>query len=317
MRRDNHTRTKVIFLINEVGLQNVRHIAELCDVSISTVYRWYHEFNLHGSITYRQVRRRKAWSSLRPEHLMIAVALLEEFPMMYMREIARIIHDRTDFEYSPSQVYHAITKYGFSHQVLEYRAREQCRLIRQVYSEVVSHYSALQIVFADETHTKPEDCRRKYGYGMLGQPAFHYVYGTLHGQGKSSCGICALGVDGMLAAYVTEENVDGDHFCRVLEQEILPQMRPFPEPHSVLILDNASTHDHDRIVYLCQQVGVRVHFLPPYSYDFSAIEPAFHEAKEILRAQHGLHDQPYTKEKFSEALAQIVSRSMHCRKKWH
>jgi transposase len=309
MRRDNYTRTKAIFLINHIGLQNSKRIAELCSVSVATIYRWHHEFNLHGTITYQRHRRRKNWSSLPPNHIMIVVALLEEYPMLYMREVAHFIHTKTNVNYSPSQVHRAIVKYGFTHQVLEYRAREQCRLIREIYLEVISHYSAIQIVFADETHTKPENCRRKYGYGMLGQPAFRYVYGILHGQGTSSCGVCALGVDGMLSAYITEEIVDGDHFCQVLEKEILPQMRPFPEPHSVLILDNASTHNHDRIVFLCQHVGVRVHFLPPYSYDFSAIEPAFHEAKATLRSQHGLDDKPYTKEALLEALAQIGART--------
>lgn len=60
-------------------------------------------------------------------------------------------------------------------------------------------------------------------------------------------------------------------------------MSAFPLPRSVLILDNASIHDHARVIAACHLHGVRVIFLPPYSYDFNPIEDAFHVAKARLR----------------------------------
>ena len=67
-------------------------------------------------------------------------------------------------------------------------------------------------------------------------------------------------------------------------------MSPFPAPESVLVMDNAPTHDHDAIHALCARFGVICVFLPPYSYDLNPIELSFHEAKQYIRRTFGLAD---------------------------
>jgi hypothetical protein len=84
----------------------------------------------------------------------------------------------------------------------------------------------LQLVFLDESHAKQLDFRRKYGYGIIGIPAFRYTYGSQHDQGTSNCGICAMTVEGMFISHVTEFNVDSAYFFSVLRDEVLPLMRP-------------------------------------------------------------------------------------------
>jgi hypothetical protein len=69
---------------------------------------------------------------------------------------------------------------------------------------------------------------------------------------------------------------------------VLPLMRPFPEPQSVLILDNASIHLKMAVVTACQLRGVLCFYLPPYSYHYSAIELLFHCAKEYIRNKYGV-----------------------------
>jgi len=54
-------------------------------------------------------------------------------------------------------------------------------------------------------------------------------------------------------------------------------------PHSVVVLDNCSIHDIPGIVEMIQEVGALVHFLPPYSPDYSPIEEAFSKVKSNLK----------------------------------
>ncbi len=94
----------------------------------------------------------------------------------------------------------------------------------------------------------------------------------------------------MISITVTTNKVNMNLFMDNLRNEVLPQMNAFPGPESVLVLDNASTHDHLQVETLCAQFGVICVFLPPFSYDFSAIEPMFHEAKQYIRTKYGLAD---------------------------
>jgi hypothetical protein len=48
-------------------------------------------------------------------------------------------------------------------------------------------------------------------------------------------------------------------------------LRPFPEPHSVLVLDNASTHHNHEFVKLVEDTGALIVYMPPYSPEFSPV----------------------------------------------
>ena len=52
-------------------------------------------------------------------------------------------------------------------------------------------------------------------------------------------------------------------------------------PHSVVIPDNCAIHHILEVWPMLEEVGVPVHFLPPYSPDLNPIEEAF--SKPILR----------------------------------
>ena len=65
-------------------------------------------------------------------------------------------------------------------------------------------------------------------------------------------------------------------------------MNTYPNPRSVLVLDNAPTHSHLIVSDECLKRGIACVFLPPYSYDYNPIELVFHEAKEYIRNKYGL-----------------------------
>ena len=50
----------------------------------------------------------------------------------------------------------------------------------------------------------------------------------------------------------------------------LPQMRPYPEKHSVIVLDNAQIHRNADWIDMVKNAGGHVEFLPPL---FSRFQP--------------------------------------------
>ena len=48
-------------------------------------------------------------------------------------------------------------------------------------------------------------------------------------------------------------------------------MNPFPGTYSVLVLDNASIHKIQQLRNICNEKGVRLEFLPPYSPDYNPV----------------------------------------------
>ena len=73
-----------------------------------------------------------------------------------------------------------------------------------------------------------------------------------------------------------------------MEEQVLPHSLPYPRPQSVLILDKAPIHKSERLRGLCEQYGVELRFLPPYSPDFNPIEATFKDIKAWIKRNHRL-----------------------------
>ena len=110
-------------------------------------------------------------------------------------------------------------------------------------------------------------------------------------------------------------NIDSNILLHHLEHTVIPQMGQFPEPDSVLILDNWSGHDKNRIETLCHPAKIVVIFLPPYSYDFSPIEPVFHISKHHMQVVHGQQGDELIfsmKEFFRQSLITAITPTQAC-----
>jgi transposase len=92
----------------------------------------------------------------------------------------------------------------------------------------------------------------------------------------------AYSQDGVLLSRVFQGSTDADVFEDFIEQ-LLHHCGRWPEPNSVLLMDNASFHRSDRIQELCATAGVKLVYLPPYSPDLNPIEEFFSELKGFVR----------------------------------
>jgi len=90
----------------------------------------------------------------------------------------------------------------------------------------------------------------------------------------------------MLDVYTTTGSVDEEVFLDFLEKSVLPHLLPFNgvDPHSILLMDNASIHHTDGVISLFQSIGALVHFIPPYSQDLNPIEECFSKVKAFPKA---------------------------------
>ena len=77
-------------------------------------------------------------------------------------------------------------------------------------------------------------------------------------------------------------STDSDVFEDFIEQ-LLPHCGRWPEPESVLVMDNASFHRTERIEQMCADAGVKLVYLAPYSPDLNPIEEFFAELKKLIK----------------------------------
>jgi transposase len=297
-----------------LDFHEVWRVAEKYDVPSSTLYRWIEEFRQEYVVG--KAKSRPHPSKFTTEDRVVLLSAIDENPIHYIEELQKIILQRTGRKYSLTAIRREIASSNISYKKLELRAMEQCEDIRKIFlANVQTHFSAEQLVFVDETLCKPEDFRRKYGYGFCGLPAFYELAHMLHGEGRSLSSIVALSTQGILAYESHEDIIDANIFLHTLEDVIFPKMNSYPLPNSVLILDHASTHDPDLVLSMCSKRNIICLFLPPYSYDLTPIELCFHQVKGYLKKEYGM--EKMTHEKLSDGFNQVTEEQarnyyMHC-----
>ncbi|KIK81926.1 hypothetical protein PAXRUDRAFT_154919, partial [Paxillus rubicundulus Ve08.2h10] len=55
----------------------------------------------------------------------------------------------------------------------------------------------------------------------------------------------ALSIDGIIALDIFEGSVNKDRFLAFIWNQVAPKLAPYPGPHSVVVMDNASIHHDD------------------------------------------------------------------------
>ena len=95
----------------------------------------------------------------------------------------------------------------------------------------------------------------------------------------------ALTVDGYLDWIIYQGSITSHTYIDFVRLKVLPHCYPFASgrERSVLVMDNAKIHYHPDLVRICNEAGVKVEYLPPYSPDFNPIETSFALLKAWIR----------------------------------
>jgi transposase len=107
----------------------------------------------------------------------------------------------------------------------------------------------------------------------------------------------AFTVDGYIAWEVHQGSITAVIFNDFVRNQVLPHCISAANggPRSVLVLDNARIHWNVELIEMCEEVGVTLARLPPYSPDFNPIETSFALLKAWIR-RNGETSLSYTEE---------------------
>ena len=133
----------------------------------------------------------------------------------------------------------------------------------------------MAIVFVDESGCDRRTALRRIGWSPRGVTR---VQIDQFPRGKRYQILPAYNQDGVILAKVFQGTTNSDVFEDSIEQ-LFPLCGQWPEPNSILIMDDASIHHSARVKRKCQDPGVILIYLPPYSLDFNPIEEFFAELR--------------------------------------
>jgi transposase len=137
---------------------------------------------------------------------------------------------------------------------------------------------------------------RRYGRAVRGQRVHDAVPKNI-GRNISILGaLCCYGLD---AVMTIEGAVDAAVFDAYVRQVLAPTLRS----GDVVVMDNLSVHKMQKIEALITATGARLIYLPPYSPDFSPIEPCWGKLKTWLRGRKAR-----TREALDQALADMIPK---------
>jgi transposase len=100
----------------------------------------------------------------------------------------------------------------------------------------------------------------------------------------------AYSQDGILLSRIFQGPTDAAMFEDFIEQ-LLHHCGRFPEPKSILVMDNASFHRSERIKQMCDAAGVKLFYLPPYSPRLNPVEECFAELKAFIKKNWKIYEQ--------------------------
>ena len=97
----------------------------------------------------------------------------------------------------------------------------------------------------------------------------------------------AIGINRYIDYEIIQGKVNINKF-NIFIRLLLRKMNPFPGPRLVLVLDNINSHLSKDLGTMCEEAGVRLEYLPPYSSDYNPIKESFSALKAWMRRNREL-----------------------------
>lgn len=203
---------------------------------------------------------------------------LFEKPGLYLDEMVLFIWDEFRILATTSSIRRALIVTGWSKKSIHQRAKEQNAELRELYLHNISEFESYHLVYVDESGCDKRIGFRRSGWSPLGVAPVQVS--QFHRDERYQI-LPAYAQDGIVLSRVFRGSTDAGVFEDFLDQ-LLRHCGKWPEPKSVLVMDNASFHHSERIAQMCADAGVKLIYLPPYSPDLNPIEGFFSELKSFI-----------------------------------
>jgi transposase len=205
---------------------------------------------------------------------------LREKPTAYLDEMVDYLVYQFDIEVSERTVFRTLERAGWSRKVASKHAKARSEALREVFFAVTREWDPSQVVAIDESAANQRSGDRKRGWAPIGSPAVAPYFGD---QTRRVSVVPAMDINGYFAYEILQGGLTKPIFERFIEEKVIPQCNPWPQPRSIILMDNASAHQSFRVQALCEAAGIRLIFLPPYSPDYNPIEQTFRVLKSWVR----------------------------------
>ena len=192
-------------------------------------------------------------------------------------------------EYEHDESCHPPT--GLDAQKKTLGASERDEASRGAWREQARQLESRHLVFVDECSSNialtPLYARAPWGQRAVGKVPRNY--------GANTTLMASLSLQGMGEALVWQGATDASTFEAYIQQVLAPSL----QRGQIVVMDNLSSHQSERVRKAIEACGCQLLFLPTYSPDFSPIEGAFSKLKTFLRRLEAR-----TQETLLEAIAQ-------------
>jgi transposase len=197
---------------------------------------------------------------------------LIEKPGLYLDIIVVFLWDEFNVHTSTSSVSRALSLNGWSKKTAYQKVSERNTDLRDSYLHNLSDFRSYHLVYVDEF-----GCDKRIGFRRRGWSPLSVTLvqvSQFHRSQRYQI-LPAYAQDGVVLSRVFQGSTDASVFEDYIE-ELLQHCGKWPEPKSVLIMDNAYFH-------MCSDADVKLVFLPPYSPDLNPVKEFFAELKAFIK----------------------------------
>ncbi|THC88362.1 hypothetical protein EYZ11_012193 [Aspergillus tanneri] len=208
-------------------------------------------------------------------------------PDLYLDEMAVFLWDEFDTLVTTASIRRALISVGWSKKAARRIAQERNADLRDYYLHSLSDFRSYRLVYVDESGCDKRIGFRRTAWSPVGVTPVQIS--RFHREQRYQI-LPAYAQDGVILARVFQGSTDASIFEDFVEQ-LLHHCGRWPEPKSVLIMDNASFHHTERLEQMCSDAGVKLMYLPPYSPDLNPIEEMFAELKAFIKRNWKVYEE--------------------------
>ena len=156
-------------------------------------------------------------------------------------------------------------------------AIQQSESMRVKFMAEISIYGPTMFLWTDKSGFDNRNSIRRFGYSLRGMRLGFWSEKL----GTQLYQLCQP-LEYMIYSYLAEGSVNDERFEYFVRTCLLPVLLPYNgiNPHSIMIMDNASIHHVPPVVQLIENTGAKLVF---YSPDLNPLEPVIGKVKQLLK----------------------------------